>query len=66
METNTTKQPFLISMARRVIIWGPTIAAFLGLVAAFNAMLGDEYVGAGVCLIASAMAFGVLAYASRK
>ena len=66
MEANTDQQSFINAMARRVTIWGPIIAAILGLIAAINAMLIDEYVGAGVCLIASALAIGVLAYASRR
>ncbi len=63
METNEVSQPFLDSMARRVVAWGSTTVGFLGLVLAVNASLSDEYVGAGACLAASALAFGVYAYA---
>ena len=58
---------FLASSAARVAFWGGTAAGFLGLVLAINASLSDEYVGAGVCLIASALAFGVtgLAFSRR-
>ncbi len=61
METNQTNG-FLASMARRVALWGPAITGFLGLVLAINAALSDEYIGAGVCLAASALGFGVIGY----
>ena len=62
MELKQPGQPFLHSMATRVAIWGPTITGLLGLVLAVNAAGSSQYVGAGVCLAASALAFGVVAY----
>ena len=64
MDTNQTNG-FSASMARRVGLWGPLITGFVGMVLALNASLSDEYVGAGVCLAASALAFGVIVYASH-
>ena len=63
METNKINNSFLESMARRVVAWGSTAAGILGLVLAVNAALDGEYVGAGACLAASALAYGVVAYA---
>ncbi len=63
MGTNQADQPFLVSMATRVTLLGPTITGVLGLILAVNAALSDEYIGAGVCLAASGLAFGVMAYA---
>ena len=57
---------FLTGMARRTALWGSTIVGFLGIVLALNAGLSDEYTGAGVCLGASALAFGVVAYVSLR
>lgn len=54
------------SMATRVAFWGPTIAGFLAVVLAISAALESEWVGAGVCLVAAALAFGVIAYAFVK
>ena len=62
MERNSTNQTLLESMARRVAFWGPTVAGFLGWILAINAALSDEYIGTGVCLLASALAFGVIGY----
>lgn len=61
METNQDNGP-VPSMARRVALWGPTITGFLAWVLAINLALSDEYIGAGVCLVASALGFGVLGY----
>ena len=63
MGTDQANEPFLVSMATRVTSWGPTITGLLGLILAVNAALSDEYIGAGVCLVASGLAFGVMAYA---
>ena len=63
METKETSPAFLESMAKRVVAWGCTAVGFLGLVLAVNAALSDEYIGAGVSLVASALAFAVMAYA---
>lgn len=60
MEPNKTNG-LLASMARRSL-WGPTIIGFSGWVLAINAALSDEYIGAGVCLVASALSFGVIGY----
>ena len=49
-------------MARRVAFWGPIIAGFLGLILTVNASLGSDWVGAGVLLMASVFAFGVVGY----
>jgi hypothetical protein len=57
---------FMPAMAFRMAIWGPTIVGILGVVLALNAALSDEYTGAGACLVASALAFGVLAYLSLR
>lgn len=66
MEPNSDQQSFLGAMARRATIWGSLIAALLGLLASFNAMMVNEYVGSGVCLIATALSLGVLAYTSKR
>ncbi len=63
MEKNELSQTFLESMARRVVAWGCTTVGFLGLILALNAGYSNEYVSAGACLAASALAFGVYAYA---
>ncbi len=63
METNEISRTFLESMARRVVAWGCTTVGFLGLILAVNAAFSSEYVGAGTILAASALAFGVYAYA---
>ena len=62
MGTNETPD-FLTSMARRMVSWGSAVTAFGGWVFAINAALDNEYIGSGVCLAASALAFGVIAYA---
>ena len=64
MET-TGNNDFLTSASRRVAFWGPTIVGFGGLVLSVNAALDSEYIGAGVCLVASALAFGVIGYTHR-
>ena len=63
MGTIESTPSFLEAMSRRVVAWGNATVGFLGLVLAVNAALSDEYIGAGVCLAASALAFGVMAYA---
>ena len=65
METSQTND-FLSSMSRRVAVWGATTAGFLGLVLAVNAALSNEYIGAGVCLVASALSFAVLGNAFAR
>ena len=61
MQTDSSNG-FSMAMARRLALWGPTIVGFAGLIFAINAALSDEYVGAGVSLAASALAFGVIGY----
>lgn len=63
MGTIESTPSFLEAMSRRVVAWGSIVTGSLGLVLAVNAALSDEYIGAGVCLAASALAFGVMAYA---
>ena len=62
MGTNETPE-FLGSMARRMAFGGSAVTAFGGWVFAINAALDNQYIGSGVCLAASALAFGVVAYA---
>ena len=57
---------FFATAARRVAFWGCTIVGFAGLILAVNAALDSEYVGAGVLLIASAIAFGAIGYLSTR
>lgn len=57
---------FLTFMARRVVAWGSTIVGIAGIVLAINAALTNEFVGAGVCLLASTLAFGVIGYAFSR
>lgn len=57
---------FTTAAARRTAFWGPAIVGFLGVVLALNAGLSDQYTGAGACLVASALAFGVVAYVSLR
>ncbi len=66
MEAEKNDRPFLEQMAGRVATWGGTIVGFVGLVLAINAALSDQYTGAGVCLIASALAFGLVGRALRR
>ena len=57
---------FMTAAARRTAFWGSAIVGFLGVVLALNAGLSDQYAGAGACLAASALAFGVVAYLSQR
>ena len=50
----------------RIVISGTAITGFLGIILALNASLADEYVGAGVLLIASALAFGLLGLSALR
>ena len=52
-------------LAARISIWGSAIVGFLGIVLAVNASLGGEYVGAGACLLAAALAFGSIGLIRR-
>ena len=53
-------------MSKRSAIWGSLITGFAGWVFAINSMLGGEEIGAGLCLFASAIAFGVIAFLAIK
>ena len=53
-------------MEKRVALWGSVITGFGGWVMAINSMLSSDAIGAGVCLIASALAFGVVAFLHKK
>ena len=54
-------------MLKRSAIWGSLITGFGSWVFAINSMLSSNEVGAGVCLLASAAAFGIIAFlATRK
>ena len=53
-------------MANRVTFWEAAITGIMGWVFGINAMLGANNVGAGVALIASAIAFGIIGICSRK
>ncbi|MCH7735694.1 MAG: hypothetical protein IH868_04985 [Chloroflexi bacterium] len=57
---------FFASSAPRVAFWGCTIVGFAGLILAVNAALDSEWVGAGLLLIASAVAFGAIGYVSSR
>ena len=54
------------SMASRITLWGLTIVGFLGLILAITSAQSGEYVGSGVCLAASALAFGAIGYVFTK
>ncbi len=62
MERGSVEQT---SAAERLTLWGSTIVGFLGIIVAINATLGGEYVGAGVCLAAAALAFVGIGLARR-
>ena len=57
---------FMTAAATRIVSWGSTIVGILGIVLALNAALSDEYTGAGACLAASALAFGIIGYTFRR
>ena len=61
MET-TEADEFMATAATRMAFWGSTIVGVLGIVLALNAALSDEYTGAGACLVASALALGIIGY----
>ena len=58
----TETEGFMTAAATRMVFWGSTIVGILGIVLALNAALSDEYVGAGACLAASALALGIIGY----
>ncbi|MFC1955895.1 hypothetical protein ACFLWZ_05145 [Chloroflexota bacterium] len=54
-------------MLKRSAIWGSLITGFGSWIFAINSMLSSNEIGAGVCLLASAAAFGIIAFlATRK
>ena len=53
-------------MVKRSAIWGSLITGFVGYIFAINSMLGGEEIGAGICLFASALAFGILAFLATR
>ena len=61
--TKTGKEKELL---KRSAIWGSLITGFVGWIFAINSMLGGEEIGAGLCLFASATAFGVIALPAIK
>ncbi len=63
MQTEMTEADgFMTAAARRMVFWGSTIIGVLGIVLALNASLSNEYTGAGACLVASALALGIIGY----
>ena len=48
--------------AARISLTGTAITGILGVIMAINSISSSEYVGAGLLLIAAAIAFGVLAF----
>jgi uncharacterized membrane protein YdcZ (DUF606 family) len=53
-------------MLKRSAIWGSLITGFVGWIFAINSMLGANEIGAGLCLFASALAFGVIAFLATR
>ncbi len=49
-------------MLKRSATWGPLITGFIGWILAINSMTAGDGIGAGVLLVASALAFGSHAY----
>ncbi len=49
-------------MAWRVSFWGSVIVGFLGIIFGITASLDSQGVGAGLLLLASAVAFGAIGY----
>ena len=63
MQEEMVEQEGIMTAAqRRLATLGSMIVGVLGIVLALNASLDSQYTGAGVCLAASAAAFGILAY----
>ena len=53
-------------MEKRVALWGSTIVGFLGIIFAITASLDSQGIGAGLLLIASALAFGFIGFVFLK
>ena len=61
VSTSRTKD-FMVDAAKRITFWGSTAVWILGIILALNAGLQNKYAEAGVCLLASGLALGVLSY----
>jgi len=53
-------------MIKRSATWGSLITGFGSWIFAINSMLSSNEIGAGVCLLASAAAFGIVAFAANR
>ncbi|MCH7736269.1 MAG: hypothetical protein IH872_02600 [Chloroflexi bacterium] len=53
---------FMADAAKRITFWGSIAVWILGIVLALNAAYDSEYTSAGICLLASVAAMGVLSY----
>jgi hypothetical protein len=53
-------------MEKRVALWGCVIVGFLGVILSINASLDSQFIGAGLLLIASALAFGFVGFVFLK
>jgi len=51
---------------KRVTFWGSVLVGFLGLLLSINASLDSQFIGAGLLLIASALAFGFVGFVFLK
>ena len=51
---------FKSSAVARLTIGGALVTGWVGIILAINAMLSGDEIGAGICLIAAALAFGFL------
>ena len=61
-QPTSTNIRFFEQAARRLAFWGPVIVGFLSLGVSVNANNDGEYVGAGLCLLASAVSFAAIGY----
>ena len=50
----------------RIALVGATITGIAGVILAINAALDDQFTGAGLLLIASALAFGLLGHRHHR
>jgi hypothetical protein len=51
---------------KRVTLWGSVFVGFLGFILSINASLDSQFIGAGLLLIASALAFGFVGFVFLK
>jgi hypothetical protein len=63
---SSPREGVMLAVSWRVASWGLTITGFLGWVLAINAALSGEYGGAGICLAASGVAFGLVRFTMRS